>query len=177
MVKRTKRQESNHYTNIQPMVQPHYRVDHRNDVLTKFDEATGNYVAVSGGDNAAIQPQQQMPQTANTNAIDVLKANTVSQVHLRTTYKDRAEGFNTKVRWLSFVLAVTVSIAVVNLRDVPWMSWTLAMYFVTTFCLTWTIAYIVDTINSPDGNVLMHTLLGWWFVFREQNERHKRMRG
>lgn len=44
------------------------------------------------------------------------------------------------------------------------------------FLATWLAAWIVHNVVSADGVALVHTILGWSYLRREQAERHKRYR-
>jgi hypothetical protein len=93
-------------------------------------------------------------------------------VHFKTSYSDRAHAFNLRVRWISGLAALSVVLAMIKFSDVPLLSWGALFWFWTTYAVVWTIAYVLDMFISPDGVALLHTLFNWYYLYKEQRERH-----
>lgn len=168
----------NRYNVSQEAVLP-YRYDKSNDVLTKFDERTGSYVAVSG-DSEQPHPtamQSYQPQQMQAQVFDVVKPSATTQTMLRTSYVDKAKGFQVATVPLAVAVGIGAALLAYLLRDTPLLSAPTFIVFWLGFLFVWVAGWLVHNLFSSDGVALTHTALGWWFVFREQKERHKRTFG
>jgi phage shock protein PspC (stress-responsive transcriptional regulator) len=94
-------------------------------------------------------------------------------VELRTTYTDRAEGFRIATLPVSVVAGVLSGIVAVVGFSVPALSLAVLVWIFSAFCVTWLVAYFWHTLAGPDGVALIHTVLGWLFLFTEQKYRHR----
>lgn len=97
-----------------------------------------------------------------------------AEVLLRTTYKDRADGFIRAVTPLAVVAGGVTLVAAVGLFSVPFLSFLALLWFFTGFALVWLVAYLAHLFVSPDGSTWLHTLMLWRVVQREQRFRHER---
>lgn len=97
-----------------------------------------------------------------------------AEVMLRTTYKDRADGFLRATTPLAAVTGVIALIGAVALLGVPFLSFFAALWFFGGFALVWLIAYLAHLIFSPDGSTWWNTWQLWGVVKREQKFRHER---
>lgn len=60
--------------------------------------------------------------------------------------------------------------------QIPWLSLSMLAIFWLVFLAWWLLGWAVHHIVSPDGVALIHALLGWRYLQREQAERLKRYR-
>ena len=97
-----------------------------------------------------------------------------AEVLLRTTYKDRADGFIRAVTPLASVTGAITLVAAVTLFATPLLSFAALLWFFTGFALVWLVAYLAHLFVSPDGSTWLHTLMLWRVVQREQRFRHER---
>jgi len=97
-----------------------------------------------------------------------------AEVMLRTTYKDRADGFIRAVTPLASVTGAITLVAAVTLFGTPLLSFLALLWFFTGFGLVWLIAYLAHLFVSPDGSTWLHTLMLWRVVQREQQFRHEK---
>ena len=87
-------------------------------------------------------------------------------------YQDRAKGFLWAVTPVAVVTGVLSCIAGVALFSVPLLSFTVLLWFMTAFCLTWLAGYMLHTFVSPDGVLFFHAWQTWRTVRAEQKHRH-----
>lgn len=97
-----------------------------------------------------------------------------AEVTLRTTYKDRADGFIRATTPLAVVTGAITLVGAVTLFATPLLSFAALLWFFTGFALVWLVAYLGHLFVSPDGSTWLHTLLLWRVVQREQRFRHER---
>jgi hypothetical protein len=95
----------------------------------------------------------------------------------RGTHLDRAQGFRHKMMPVAGVAGLLGAIAAVSLFGVPWLSFTLLMWFFTVFCLTWLGGFALDMLVSADGAAIIQVLGMYRILSREQKARLKRMDG
>lgn len=100
-----------------------------------------------------------------------------SEIQIRTSYRDRAEGFNIAIRYLALLMGVLSVIVAVMGIGVPFFDIAVVAWFGTAFCITWLIGWIFNQLVSPDGATLLSALLGYRLIRHEQKERHKYYRG
>lgn len=104
----------------------------------------------------------------------VLPPAATTNVELRASYVDRAKGFQiASVPLAAAVGAGSLIIGIVG-AGVPLFSVAALAWLWGGFLATWLIAWAIHNVVSPDGISLIHTILGWRYLRREQIERHKR---
>lgn len=114
----------------------------------------------------------QEPVQAYPMAIVPHSPSNTTSVDLRTTYKDRAEGFTIATFPVAVVAGVLSGIVAIVGFSVPALSLAALVWIFSGFCMTWLVAYTWHNLASPDGVALVHTVLGWIFLFTEQKHRH-----
>lgn len=97
-----------------------------------------------------------------------------AEVLLRTTYRDRADGFIRATTPLAVVTGAITLVGAVTLFATPLLSFAALLWFFTGFALVWLVAYLGHLFVSPDGSSWLHTLMLWRVVQREQRFRHER---
>lgn len=122
--------------------------------------------ALDGHRKTDIGPAQlpQMPASAG------------SQVVLKTTYADRAQGYliGSVPMWLAFV--VGAALIAYFMRDVPLLSTTMIGWMFTGAILSWVFSWVIHTLISPDGTTIIHALLGYRIIRHEQRFRQEMYR-
>jgi len=134
-------------------------------------QAGGNFVAP---EPATIQPYRAaiMDDPEYTHIAPYAPAQ--AEVMLRTTYKDRADGFIRATTPLAAVAGGITLVAAVGLFSVPVLSALALLWFFTGFALVWLAAYLAHLFISPDGATWLHAWRTWRVVEREQRFRHER---
>lgn len=128
-----------------------------------------NFVAPLPADRTPTQePVQAYPM-----AIVPHSPSNTTSVELRTTYRDRAEGFTTATMPVATVAGVLSGIVAIVGFSVPALSLAALVWIFAGFCITWLFAWFWFNLASPDGVALIHTALGWLFLFREQDYRNR----
>lgn len=94
------------------------------------------------------------------------------QVRVDGDYQDRAKGFLWAVTPVAVVTGVLSCVAGVALFSVPLLSFTVLLWFMTAFCVTWATGYALHVAVSPDGVLFFHAWQTWRTVQREQRHRH-----
>ncbi len=124
----------------------------------------------------AVQPTRVeiLPPTYD---LPVVQPSSRADVEIHGTYRDRAAGFQLVTLPLAGAVAVGSLIVGIVGFSVPVFSVAALAWLWGGFLVTWLAAWLVHNVVSPDGNAVLHTLFGWWYLFREQDERHKRYRG
>ena len=107
---------------------------------------------------------------------EVLPPASVAHVELRTTYTDRAVGFQLATLPISVAFGVGALIVAIAGYAVPVVSVAALAVFWLAFLAWWLLGWAIHHIVSPDGVSLIHALLGWRYLQREQAERFKRYR-
>lgn len=108
--------------------------------------------------------------------IVTLPSAALTQTEIRTSHVDRAKGFQiVSVPLAGAVGAGSLIVGIVGF-SVPVFSVAALAWLWGGFLATWLAAWVVHNVVSPDGIALLHTLLGWSYLRREQTERHKRYR-
>lgn len=97
-----------------------------------------------------------------------------AEVLLRTTYRDRADGFTRAVTPLAVVAGAITLVAAVTLLATPLLSFAALLWFFSGFAIVWLVAYLGHLLISPDGSTWLHTVMLWRVVQREQRFRHER---
>lgn len=107
---------------------------------------------------------------------EVLPPASTSHVDLHTTYSDRAKGFQLATLPVSVGFGVGALIVAIAGYGVPVLSITALAVFWLAFLAWWLVGWAIHHLISPDGAALIHALLGWRYLYREQAERHRRYR-
>lgn len=107
---------------------------------------------------------------------ELLPPASIAHVELRTTYTDRARGFQLATLPISLAFGVGALIVGIAGWSVPVLSVAALTIFWLAFLAWWLLGWLVHHAVSPDGVALIHALLGWRLLYREQAERHKRYR-
>ena len=107
---------------------------------------------------------------------ELLPPSSMAHVQLHTTYSDRARGFQLATLPVSLAFGVGALIVAVAGWSIPVVSIGALTIFWCAFLAWWLLGWAIHHIVSPDGVALIHALLGWRLLYREQAERHKRYR-
>ena len=110
-------------------------------------------------------PMAPMPPTATT------------AVELRTTYTDRARGFQLATVPVAAAFGVGALVVAVAGYSVPVVSVTALVTFWVAFLAWWLVGWAIHHIASPDGVALLTAILGYRYLRHEQRERLSRMKG
>ena len=157
------------------VIMAQYRYDKTYDVLLRWDEKNKDYIPVTEPSPKPIVPieKQQAPERS----IQLLPSATTTHINVETTYRDRAKGF--QIATVPVAVAFGVGAVVVGTIGyaVPVFSILSLSIFWLAFLAWWLIGWVTHHLFSPDGVALVHALLGWHYLRREQSERFKRYRG
>jgi hypothetical protein len=97
-----------------------------------------------------------------------------THVELKTTYTDRAKGFQVATVPIAIAFGVGTLIVAIAGYSVPlWSLGALAVFWLA-FLGWWLLGWAIHHIASPDGIALVQTLLMYKYVRNEQRERHRR---
>ena len=91
-----------------------------------------------------------------------------------SSHVDRAKGFAVTTMPLAAATSLVVLLIGITAFGVPVLSVAALLLSLAGFSLTWLVAYIAHTLISADGALVLHTLLGWQYLRREQTERIRR---
>lgn len=97
-----------------------------------------------------------------------------TSVELRTTYTDRAQGFQLATLPISIAFGVGALIVATVGYSVPIISIGALAVFWLAFLAWWLIGWAIHNIASPDGIALVQALLMYRYVRHEQSDRHRR---
>jgi len=100
-----------------------------------------------------------------------------SHVELRTTYTDRARGFQLATVPIALAFGAGALIVAVAGWSVPVLSVGALVTFWLGFLAWWLIGWAIHHIASPDGVALLSAILGYRYLRHEQRERLGRMKG
>jgi len=87
---------------------------------------------------------------------------------------DRAKGFGIATGPLAGVAGLVAALVGVLGWQVPIASLITLVLALAGFALVWLVAYVAHVFVSPDGALVLHTVMGWGYLRREQKERLKR---
>ena len=87
---------------------------------------------------------------------------------------DRAKGFSIAAGPLAGAVGLVVAIVGIVGWQVPIASLITLLLALAGFALTWLVAYVAHVFVSSDGALVLHTVLGWGYLRREQTERLRR---
>jgi hypothetical protein len=99
-----------------------------------------------------------------------------TSVELRTTYTDRAKGFQVATVPIAIAFGVGTLIVAIVGYSVPMFSLGALAVFWIAFLGWWLIGWTIHHVASPDGIALVQALLMYKYVRNEQRERHRRYR-
>ena len=100
-----------------------------------------------------------------------------SHVELRTTYTDRARGFQLATVPVALAFGVGALIVALVGWSIPMFSLAALGVFWVAFLAWWLIGWAIHHIASPDGVALLSAILGYRYLRHEQRERLGRMKG
>jgi hypothetical protein len=95
-------------------------------------------------------------------------------VELKTTYTDRAKGFQLATLPISVAFGVGVLVVAMVGWSVPIFSLGALAVFWLAFLGWWLLGWAIHHIASPDGIALVQSILMYSYVRSEQKERHRR---
>lgn len=144
--------------------------------------ATGEVVHVQGYDRAPnfVDPgPRPSPPTVYVEAAPLapMQPTATSTVELRTTYTDRARGFQLATVPVALCFGIGGLMVAVAGYSVPILSVTALVTFWLGFLAWWLIGWAIHHIASPDGVALLSAILGYRYLRHEQRERLGRMKG
>jgi hypothetical protein len=87
---------------------------------------------------------------------------------------DRAKGFGLATAPLAGVTGFIVLLIGISAFGVPLLSVGALLLALVGFAAVWLVAYIAHTLISTDGALVIHTVMAWGYLKREQSERFKR---
>lgn len=93
-----------------------------------------------------------------------------------SSHIDRATGFTVATVPLAGATGIVVLLIGITAFGVPVLSVAALLLALGGFALTWLIAYVAHVFVSPDGALVIHTVMGWRYLRTEQAERIKRYR-
>lgn len=140
--------------------------DQRGHVVRVIDRAQRPPVEITPYE--PMQAQQTTPAFISSPA--------TQQVQIKSSYRDRAAGFNYKVMPVAGLTAMVAGLVGWHFAAVPIISGTMLVILVGGFSLVWLAAYIVSEALSPDGVSLAHVLLGYGLLYRQQGEQLRQAR-
>jgi small neutral amino acid transporter SnatA (MarC family) len=131
-------------------------------------EYQSNYVP------ALREPAQPKTVIIDPSDLAILPTSAMTTVEIRTSHSDRAKAFQ--------IVSVPLAAAVgAGSLIVGMVGWSVPIFSVAAlawlwggFLLTWLAAWVIHNIVSTDGIALIHTLMGWQYLRREQKARLKR---
>jgi hypothetical protein len=95
-------------------------------------------------------------------------------VELRTTYTDRAKGFQLATVPIAIAFGVGVLVVAVVGYGTPMFSIAALATFWLAFLAWWLVGWAIHYIASPDGVALLQAILMYRYVRHEQRERTRR---
>ena len=87
---------------------------------------------------------------------------------------DRAKGFSIATGPLAAVVGFIVLLIGISAFGVPLLSVGALLLALAGFAVTWLIAYALHVFVSTDGALVIHVVMGWNYLKKEQRERHRR---
>jgi hypothetical protein len=87
---------------------------------------------------------------------------------------DRAKGFSIATLPLAGATGVVVLLIGISAFGVPLLSVAALLLALGGFCVVWLLAYLAHVFVSADGALVLHTIMGWRYLKREQSNRFKR---
>jgi hypothetical protein len=91
-----------------------------------------------------------------------------------SSHTDRAKGFSIATGPLAAATGFVVLLIGITAFGVPVLSVAALLLALAGFTLAWLIAYIFHVFVSADGALVLHVIMGWRYLKREQKERFKR---
>src|SRR5690606_37797506 len=87
---------------------------------------------------------------------------------------DRAKGFSNATGPLAGVAGIVAALVGILGWQVPIASLATLLLALGGFALVWLLAYVAYLLISPDGALVLHTVMGWRYLNREARERRSR---
>lgn len=100
------------------------------------------------------------------------QAQPLSRIELRTTYKDRSQGYLIAMLPLAAVASVVGVIIAVSLFSVPLVSGAALLTFWAIFAGVYLVSYLAHLLVSPDGAAFLAIFGVYQMAAREQRHRH-----
>ena len=100
-----------------------------------------------------------------------------SQVVLKTTYRDRADGYRRATAPLSWALAIAGGLVAVFVKSAPVFSLVTIAWMFSGFVTAWLVGWLVHTLASPDGTVIAQAYFSYRLIRKEQDYRYQRKGG
>lgn len=125
---------------------------------------------------ALRDPDPPRPVIVDADPLPMLPTAARVQTEIHTSHVDRAKGFQVATVPVAVAAGAGALIVAVAGWSVPALSLVGLLIFWAAFLAWWVLGWLIHNIVSPDGIALVHTLLGWSYLKREQRERHRRYR-
>jgi hypothetical protein len=123
---------------------------------------------------ALREPAQPKTIFVEPSDLEILPTAAMTTVEIRTSHSDRAKAFQiVSVPLAAAVGAGNLIIGIIG-WGVPLFSVAALAWLWGGFLLTWLAAWLIHNIVSTDGIALIHTLMGWQYLRKEQSARLKR---
>lgn len=87
---------------------------------------------------------------------------------------DRATGFSIATAPLATVAGIVAALVGIIGWQVPFASLVTLLLALGGFCVVWLLAYLAHVFVSTDGALVIHVVMGWNYLRREQANRFKR---
>ncbi len=87
---------------------------------------------------------------------------------------DRATGFSIATAPLASVAGLVAALVGIIGWQVPFASLVTLLLALGGFCVVWLLAYLAHVFVSADGALVIHVLMGWGYLRREQSNRFRR---
>lgn len=151
---------------------------HRNpetDQMWRRESDSSEWELLPTGNQPVVQSYRtQLPAS---DPLSLPPSAATQHVQLATTYVDRSKGFQLATLPIAAAFGLGVLLIAYVGFDTPFLSVSAFVVFWLAFLAWWLVGWLIHHAASPDGNALIHTLLGWRYLNREQKERHQYYRG
>ena len=125
-------------------------------------------------DNFVPALRDPMPRVVEVEIARELPAAPIVPPMPYSNHVDRATGFSIATGPLAGAAGIVAAIVGIIGWQVPIASLITLLLALAGFSLVWLIAYLGHVIISSDGALIIHTVMGWNYLKREQRERHRR---
>lgn len=153
-------------------VQEHTRTV-RGEVVTvrPYDRGAPNFV------DPGPRPSPPTVYVEERGELAPLPAPASLSVDIRTTYTDRAKGFQMATVPVALAFGVGALIVALVGWSIPAFSLAALGVFWVAFLAWWLVGWAIHHLTSPDGVALFSALLGYRYLRHEQKARLARMKG
>ncbi len=125
--------------------------------------------------NNFVAPYREpLPQVVEVEVMRELPSAPISLPMPHSGHVDRAKGFGIATMPLAGVAGLVAALVGVLGWQVPLASLATLLLALGGFALVWLAAYALYVFVSPDGALVLHTVMGWQYLNREAKERRKR---